>query len=59
MKTAVIPVCYNTEKLEALRQYRTETVLQEGLEAALHALYKKYVPSDVREQIEAAEEGGV
>lgn len=59
MKTAVIPVCYNTEKLEALRQYSTETELQEGLEAVLHEIYKKYVPSDVQEQIEEAEEGGV
>lgn len=59
MKIAVISVCYSAERLEALRQYQTEAELQEGLEAVLPALYEKYVPSDVREQIEAAAEGGV
>ena len=58
MKTAVISVCYSTERLEVLWQYRTEAELQEGLESVLPALYEKYVPSEVRERIEAAVEGG-
>lgn len=58
MKTEVISVCYSTERLEALRQYRTEAELQEGMETALSALYEKHVPSELREQIETVE-GGV
>lgn len=58
MKTAVISVCYSTERLEALRRYRTEAELQDELESVLPALYEKYVPSEVRERIEAAVEGG-
>lgn len=58
MKMAVISVCYSTERLEALRQYRTEAELQDGLKSVLPTLYERYVPSEVRERIEAAIEGG-
>jgi hypothetical protein len=54
MKRETISVPFNTEKLEALRQYRTGEQLQEELESVLQALYEKHVPTDVRERIEAA-----
>jgi len=53
MKRETISVPFNTEKLEALRQYRTGEQLQEELESVLQALYEKHVPTDVRERIEA------
>lgn len=56
MKTTIIPIRYSTEKLEALRQYRTEAELQEGLEAVLQLIYEKYVPVDVRENMKDQQE---
>ena len=53
MKTSAIPIWFSTEKLEALRQYRTDIQLQEGLEAVLQAQYEKHVPTEVRERIES------
>lgn len=54
MKTTLIPIYYELEKLEALRQYRNDAELKAELEAVLQALYEKNVPAKVRERIESA-----
>lgn len=54
MKTTLIPIYYELEKLEALRKYRNDTELNADLEAVLQALYEKNVPAEVRERIESA-----
>ena len=54
MKTTLIQIHYEMEKLEALRQYRNVAELNADLEAVLQALYQKNVPAEVRERIELA-----
>jgi len=54
MKTTLIQIHYEMEKLEALRQYRNVAELNADLEAVLQALYQKNVPAEVRERIESA-----
>lgn len=54
MKTTLIPIYYEIEKLEALRQYRNVAELNADLEAVLQALYEKNVPAEVQERIESA-----
>lgn len=54
MKTTLIPIYYELEKLKTLRQYRNDTELKDELEAVLQALYEKNVPAKVRERIESA-----
>lgn len=54
MKTTLIQIHYEMEKLEALRQYRNVAELNADLEAVLQALYQKNVPAKVRERIESA-----
>lgn len=54
MKTTLIQIHYEMEKLEALRQYRNVAELNADLEAVLQALYEKNVPAKVRERIESA-----
>lgn len=54
MKTTLIPIYYELEKLEALRQYRNDAELKAELEAVLQALYEKNVPIEVRGRIESA-----
>lgn len=54
MKTTLIQIYYELEKLEALRQYRNNAELIEDMEALLQALYEKNVPAEVRERIESA-----
>jgi hypothetical protein len=54
MKTTLITIYYELEKLEALRQYRNDAELKAELEAVLQALYEKNVPAKVRERIESA-----
>ncbi|GLB29654.1 hypothetical protein LAD12857_15770 [Lacrimispora amygdalina] len=54
MKTTLIPIYYELEKLKTLRQYRNDAELNADLEAVLQALYEKNVPAKVRERIESA-----
>lgn len=54
MKTTLIQIHYEMEKMEALRQYRNVAKLNADLEAVLQALYEKNVPAKVRERIESA-----
>ncbi len=54
MKTTLIQIHYELEKLEALRKYRNDAELKADLEAALQALYEKNVPAEVRERVESA-----
>lgn len=54
MKTTLIQIHYEMEKMEALRQYRNVAELNADLEAVLQALYEKNVPAEVRERIESA-----
>ncbi|MDR1772313.1 MAG: DUF6103 family protein [Hungatella sp.] len=54
MKTTLIQIHYEMEKLEALRQNRNVAELNADLEAVLQALYEKNVPAEVRERIESA-----
>lgn len=54
MKTTLIQIYYELEKLEALRQYRNNAEINEDMEALLQALYEKNVPAEVRERIESA-----
>lgn len=54
MKTTLIQIYYELEKLEALRQYRNDAELKADLEAVLQVLYEKYVPAEVRGRIESA-----
>ena len=54
MKTTIIQIHYEMEKLEALRQNRNVAELNADLEAVLQALYEKNVPAEVRERIESA-----
>lgn len=53
MKTTLIQIHYEMEKLEALRQNRNVAELNADLEAVLQALYEKNVPAEVRERIES------
>ena len=53
MKTTLIPIYYESEKLKALQQYRNDTELKDQLEATLQALYEKNVPAEVRGSIES------
>ncbi len=54
MKTTLIQIHYEMEKMEVLRQYRNDAELKAELEAVLQALYEKNVPAEVRERIESA-----
>ena len=54
MKTTLIPIYYELEKLKTLRKYRNDTELKDELEVVLQALYEKNVPAKVRERIESA-----
>lgn len=54
MKTTLIQIYYELEKLEALWQYRNDAQINEDMEAVLQALYEKNVPAEVRERIESA-----
>lgn len=54
MKTTLIQIYYELEKLEALRKYRNDAELKADLEAALQVLYEKNVPAKVRERVESA-----
>jgi aromatic ring-opening dioxygenase LigB subunit len=54
MKTSLIPIYYNTKKLEALRQYKTDVELKNELEAVLQALYEKNVSTKEQGRIESA-----
>ncbi|WP_166429783.1 hypothetical protein [Lacrimispora aerotolerans] len=54
MKTTLIQIHYEMEKMEALRQYRNVAELNADLEAVLQALYETNVPAEVRERIESA-----
>jgi len=54
MKTTLIQIHYEMEKMEALRQYRNVAELNADLEAVLQALYEKNIPAEVRERIESA-----
>ena len=54
MKTTLIQIYYELEKLEALRLYRNDAELNADLEAVFQALYEKNVPAEVRERIESA-----
>lgn len=54
MKTTLIQIHYEMEKMEALRQYRNDAELKAELEVVLQALYEKNVPAKVRERIESA-----
>lgn len=54
MKTTLIPIYYEPEKLKALRQYRNDTELKDELEAVLQALYEKNVPAEKWGRIESA-----
>lgn len=54
MKTTLIPIYYELEKLKILRQYHNDTELKDELEAVLQALYEKNVPAEVRGRIESA-----
>lgn len=54
MKSSNIQIPYDTEKLNAIRQYgKGEAELQAGMEAMLQKLYERYVPSKVREMIDS------
>lgn len=53
MKTTLIPIYYELEKLKTLWQYRNDTELKDELEAVLQALYEKNVPEEVRRRIES------
>ena len=54
IKTTLIQIYYELEKLEALQQYRNDAELNADLEAVLQALYEKNVPAEVQERIESA-----
>ena len=54
MKTTLIQIYYELEKLKVLRQFRNDAELKADLEAVLQALYEKNVPAEVRERIESA-----
>ncbi|PPK80678.1 hypothetical protein BXY41_106269 [Lacrimispora xylanisolvens] len=54
MKTTLILIYYEMEKLEALRQFQNVAELNADLEAVLQALYEKNVPAEVQERIESA-----
>lgn len=53
MKTTLIRIYYEPEKLKALQQYRNDTELKDEFEAVLQALYEKNVPAEVRGCIES------
>ncbi len=54
IKSSNIQIPYDTEKLNAIRQYgKGETELQAGMEVMLQKLYEKYVPAKVREMIDS------
>jgi hypothetical protein len=54
MKTTLIQIYCELEKLEALRQYRNDAQINEDMEAVLQALYEKNVPAKVQKRIESA-----
>lgn len=54
MKTTLIQIHYEMEKMEVLRQYRNVAELNADMEAVLQALYEKNVPAEVQERIESA-----
>ena len=58
MKTTAIQFNFDTTKLEALNIYMKdkEGTLQSELESYMDQIYKKYVPSPVREFIEKKED---
>lgn len=54
MKSSNIQIPYDSEKLNAIRQYgKGEAELQAGMEVMLQGLYEKYVPAKVREMIDS------
>ena len=57
MKTSSITVCYNSEKLTALKMYirQKNTSVEKELVSALDTMFAKYVPFQVREYISMSE----
>ena len=58
MKLSAIQVKFETSKYLALKRYaaKKEVSLEQELEETLNRLYRKLVPSDVREYIEEGDE---
>lgn len=57
MKTSNITICYNSEKLTALKMYirQKNTSVEKELVSALDTMFAKYVPFQVREYISMSE----
>ena len=57
MKTSNITICYNSEKLTALKIYirQKNTSVEKELISALNTMFTKYVPFQVREYISMSE----
>ena len=57
MKTSNITICYNSEKLTALKMYirQKNTSVEKELISALDTMFAKYVPFQVREYISMSE----
>ena len=57
MKTSNITICYNSEKLTALKMYirQRNTSIEKELISALDTMFAKYVPFQVREYISLSE----
>ena len=55
MKKATLQICFDSEKLGALKQYMTkkEASIETELDDVMQKLYEKYVPMPVREYIES------
>ena len=57
MKTSNITICYNSEKLTALKMYirQKNTSVEKELASALDTMFAKHVPFQVREYISISE----
>lgn len=57
MKASNITICYNSEKLTALKMYirQKNTSVEKELVSALDTMFAKYVPFQVREYISMSE----
>ncbi|MBE5077614.1 DUF6103 family protein [Anaerotignum lactatifermentans] len=57
MKLSVVQVKFETSKYQALKRYaaKKEISLEQELNETLNRLYRKLVPTDVREYIEEGE----
>lgn len=55
MKKATVTVTFDSEKLNAVKQYmdKKDAALQGELDDFMEKLYEKYVPAPVREYIES------